>query len=144
SLAILPDIRAFDRGMAAGGMRQAAQHSYRGCLAGAIWTEKTKDRSGLDLKGKIPHGMDVTETLAQMMKRDDRFIHLDLYCGDPRNLQTSDIPLLMKSSALNLPRQFPRYGCGWLVLVSLLFVGLTIARADAVSELASFSIFDKV
>src|SRR6059036_2463420 len=52
--------------------------------------------------------------------------------------------LLMKSSALNLPRQFPRYACGWLVLVSLLFVGLTIARADAVSELASFSIFDKV
>src|SRR2546429_6797287 len=52
--------------------------------------------------------------------------------------------LLMKSSALNLPRQFPRYACGWLVLVSLLFVGLTIARADAVSELGSFSIFDKV
>src|SRR5213083_3709888 len=52
--------------------------------------------------------------------------------------------LLMKSSALNLPRQFPSYACGWLVLVSLLFVGLTIARADAVSELASFSIFDKV
>src|SRR5881227_3188910 len=52
--------------------------------------------------------------------------------------------LLMKSSALNLPRQFPRYACGWLVLVSLLFVGLTIARADAVSELATFSIFDKV
>src|SRR5438552_9847880 len=52
--------------------------------------------------------------------------------------------LLMKSSTLNLPRQFPRYACGWLVLVSLLFVGLTIARADAVSELASFSIFDKV
>src|SRR5881398_161055 len=52
--------------------------------------------------------------------------------------------LLMKSSALNLPRQFPRYACGWLVLVSLFFVGLTTARADAVSELASFSIFDKV
>jgi hypothetical protein len=52
--------------------------------------------------------------------------------------------LLMRSSALNLPRQFPRYACGWLVLVSLLFVGLTIARADPVSELASFSIFDKI
>src|SRR5436853_5122799 len=52
--------------------------------------------------------------------------------------------LLMKSSALNLPRQFPRYACGWLVLVSLLFVRLTIARSDAGSELASFSIFDKV
>src|SRR5216110_3873405 len=52
--------------------------------------------------------------------------------------------LLMKSSALNLPRQFPRYACGWLVLVSLLFVGLATVRADAVSELASFSIFDKV
>src|SRR5213596_2246493 len=52
--------------------------------------------------------------------------------------------LLMKSSALNLPRQFPRYACGWLVLVSLLHLGLTMARADAVSELASFSIFDKI
>jgi hypothetical protein len=31
-----------------------------------------------------------------------------------------------------------------LVLVSLFGVGLTIARADAVSELASFSVFDKV
>jgi hypothetical protein len=72
-------------------MRQAAQHSYRGCLAGAIWTEKTKDRADLDCEREILHGMDVTETLAQMMKRDDRFIHLDLYCGDPRNLQPSGI-----------------------------------------------------
>jgi len=36
-----------DRGMAAVGCRQAAQHSNRGCLAGAIWTEKTKDRADL-------------------------------------------------------------------------------------------------
>jgi len=31
--------------------------------------------------------MDVTVALAQMMKRDRRVIHLDLYCGDDLNLQ---------------------------------------------------------
>jgi len=68
-------------------MREAAQHSHCGRFAGSIGPEKTKDRSGLDLKGKIPHGMHVTVASAQMMKRDDRFIHLNLYCGDDLNLQ---------------------------------------------------------
>jgi hypothetical protein len=31
--------------------------------------------------------MDVTVALAQMMKRDDRVIHLNLYCGGDLNLQ---------------------------------------------------------
>jgi hypothetical protein len=31
--------------------------------------------------------MDVTVAFAQMMKRDDRVIHLNLYCGGDLNLQ---------------------------------------------------------
>jgi hypothetical protein len=31
--------------------------------------------------------MDVTVALAQMMKHDDRVIHLNLYCGDDLDLQ---------------------------------------------------------
>src|SRR5712664_1651148 len=50
----------------------------------------------------------------------------------------------MKHKMLSLPRPFSAKACGLLLLVSLLRLGLTIARADAVSELASFSIFDKV
>src|SRR5258708_2853515 len=50
----------------------------------------------------------------------------------------------MKPKMLSLPRPFSAKACGLLLLVSLLRLGLTTARADAVSELASFSIFDKV
>jgi hypothetical protein len=50
----------------------------------------------------------------------------------------------MKPKMLSLPRPFSARGCALLLLVSLLRLGLTIARADAVSELASFSIFDKI
>src|SRR5437016_13422885 len=50
----------------------------------------------------------------------------------------------MKPKMLNLPGPFSARTCGLLLLVSLLRLGLTMARADAVSELASFSIFDKV
>jgi hypothetical protein len=56
-------------------MSQAAQHPHCGCLAGAVWTEKTEDVSSLDLKGKILHGMNVTETLAQVVEHDHRFAH---------------------------------------------------------------------
>jgi hypothetical protein len=52
--------------------------------------------------------------------------------------------LLMKPKMLSLQRHFLTRTCGLLFLASLFHVGLTIARADAVSELASFSIFDKV
>src|SRR6266404_6380503 len=50
----------------------------------------------------------------------------------------------MKPKMLSLPRPFSARTCGLLLLVSLLRLGLTMARADAVSELVSFSIFDKV
>jgi hypothetical protein len=70
------------------------------------------------------------------------------YCDDPENLQLSSIErhplLLMKPKMLSLPRPFSARVCSLLLLVSLLRLGLTIARADAVSDLASFSIFDKV
>jgi hypothetical protein len=52
--------------------------------------------------------------------------------------------LLMKPKKLSFHRHFSTRACSLLVLVSLFGVGQTIARADAVSELASFSIFDKV
>src|SRR5207244_1997682 len=50
----------------------------------------------------------------------------------------------MKPKMLNLPGPFSARTCGLLLLVSLLRLGLTMARADAVYELASFSIFDMV
>jgi len=52
--------------------------------------------------------------------------------------------LLMKPETLSFQRHISRRACGLLFLVSLFGAALTIARADPVSELASFSIFDKV
>jgi hypothetical protein len=68
-------------------MREAAQHSHGGRFAGAIGPEKTEDRARFDCQREVLHGMDVTVAFAQMIKRDDRVIHLDLYCGDDLNLQ---------------------------------------------------------
>src|SRR5436190_4758893 len=54
-------------------------------------------------------------------------------------------PMLpMKPKTLNLQWRISTRRCGVLFLLSLFGTGLTIARADAVSELASFSVFDKV
>jgi len=50
----------------------------------------------------------------------------------------------MKAKMLNLQRHFSVGASGLLLLVLVLRLGLATARADAVSELASFSIFDKV
>jgi hypothetical protein len=51
----------------------------------------------------------------------------------------------MKAETLSCQwRHISTRACGLLFLVSLFGAGLTIARADPVSELASFSIFDKV
>lgn len=50
----------------------------------------------------------------------------------------------MKAKVLNLQRQFLVRAPGLLLLLSVLRLGLTTARADAMSELASFSIFGKV
>jgi hypothetical protein len=70
------------------------------------------------------------------------------YCDDPENLQPSGIGgspmLLMKPKMLSVQRHFSTRACALLILISLFYVGQTIARADAVSELASFSIFDKI
>jgi hypothetical protein len=52
--------------------------------------------------------------------------------------------LLMKPETLSFQRHISRRACGLLFLVLLFGAALTIARADAVSELASFSVFDKV
>ena len=50
----------------------------------------------------------------------------------------------MKAKILNLQRYYFVKACGLLLLSLGLRVGLTTAHADAISELASFSIFDKV
>src|SRR6266550_9509890 len=50
--------------------------------------------------------------------------------------------LLMKPKMLNIQRHFSARTC--VLLLLLLRLGSTIARADPISELASFSIFDKV
>ena len=50
----------------------------------------------------------------------------------------------MKAEMLNLQRHFSVRAGSLLLLLFVLRLGLTIARADAVSELASFSIFGKV
>ena len=52
--------------------------------------------------------------------------------------------LLMKPRMLNLQRRFSVRACGVLLLLLVLRLDLTTACADAVSDLASFSIFDKV
>jgi len=52
--------------------------------------------------------------------------------------------LPMKPKTLNLQWRISTRRCGVLFLLSLFGTGLTIARADSVSELASFSVFDKV
>jgi hypothetical protein len=50
----------------------------------------------------------------------------------------------MKPKMLNLQRRFFVRAGSLLLLLLVLCLGLTTARADAVSDLASFSIFDKV
>src|SRR4026208_124782 len=50
----------------------------------------------------------------------------------------------MKARMLNLRRRFPLRAGGLLLLLFVSRLGLTTAHGDAISELASFSIFDKV
>src|SRR5438128_7808204 len=52
--------------------------------------------------------------------------------------------LIMKTKTLNLRRRLPVRTGGLLLLLFVSRLGLITARADAVSELASFSIFDKI
>jgi hypothetical protein len=50
----------------------------------------------------------------------------------------------MKARMLNLQRQLPIRASGLLLLLLVLRVGLTTASSDAISDLASFSVFGKV
>ena len=50
----------------------------------------------------------------------------------------------MKPKSLTFQWHFSTRVCALLLLLSLFRVGVTVARADPVSELASFSVFDKV
>jgi len=52
--------------------------------------------------------------------------------------------LMMKAKMLNLQRHFSVRATRLLLVLLVLRMGLTTAHADAISELASFSIFDKV
>src|SRR6185437_8274494 len=80
-LPLFPCVHSFDGRVPTGWMREAAQHSHGGRFAGSIRPEKTKDRACLDCQREALHSMDLTVAFAQMMKRDDRVIHLNLYCG---------------------------------------------------------------
>ena len=52
--------------------------------------------------------------------------------------------LLVNPKRLSFQRHFSTRACSLLVTMALLGVGVTIARGDPISELASFSVFDKV
>ena len=52
--------------------------------------------------------------------------------------------LLVNPKRPSFQRHFSTRACSLLVTVALLGVGVTIARGDPISELASFSVFDKV
>src|SRR6266700_3852013 len=52
--------------------------------------------------------------------------------------------LLVNPKRLSFQRHFSTRACRLLVTMALLGVGVTIARGDPISELASFSVFDKV
>src|SRR5215213_7725308 len=81
-LPLFPGVHTFDGRTPTGWMREAAQHSHGGRFTGSIRPEKSKDCARLDCQREVMHSMDVTVAFAQMMKRDDRVIHLNLYCGD--------------------------------------------------------------
>jgi hypothetical protein len=75
-------------------MRQPTQHSDRGRLACAISAEKSEDRSGCNREGNLPHGLDVAETLAQLVEHDHRFIHLrNVIAMAEQDLQPADVSL---------------------------------------------------
>jgi hypothetical protein len=69
------------------------------------------------------------------------------YCGDPKNLQPSGFGshlFHMKTKMLKLQAKLSVGAFGFSLLLLFLCLGLTTARADAVSELASFSVFGTV
>jgi hypothetical protein len=54
---------------------EATQHAHCRGFSGAIRPEKTKDRSPLDLKGKILDRMNAPVALAQTVEHYNRFVH---------------------------------------------------------------------
>lgn len=69
------------------------------------------------------------------------------YCGDPKNLQPSGIGshlFFMKLKMLRLAWKSSLRAVGFSLVLLFFCLGLTTAHADAVSELASFSIFGTV
>ena len=92
--------------------------------------------------------MDAAVALAQMIKRDDRVIHFNLYCGNDLNLQPWLIGqqvIVMNVETITRIRRVPPGLVTLAGALSLILVaGPRSACADPVSELASFSIFDKV
>src|SRR5256885_6224946 len=92
--------------------------------------------------------MDAAVAFAQMIKRDDRVIHFNLYCGDDLNLQPWLIGhqvIVMNVETITRIRRVPPGLVTLAGALSLILVaGPRSACADPVSELASFSIFDKV
>ena len=93
-LPLLPDVVAGDRRCSAGRMRQAAQHPNGGRLAGAVRTEKSKDRSRSNGEGNFPHGLNVAKMLAQPVEHDHRFIHFrKVIAMAEQDLQPGNVPL---------------------------------------------------
>jgi hypothetical protein len=75
-------------------MGQPAQHPNRRRLARTVGAEKSKDRSGCNREGNVPHGLDVAETPAQLVEHDHRFIHLrNVIAMAEQDLQPGDVPL---------------------------------------------------
>jgi len=75
-------------------MRQPAQHPDRCRLACTIGAEKSEDRSCYDGERNVPYGLNVAETLAQLVEHDHRFTHLrNVIAMAEQDLQPGDVPL---------------------------------------------------
>jgi len=72
---------------------------------------------------------------------------MKLYCDDRENLQTSAMERHSRSDETYFVKgqlHISTKGCGLVALLWLFFLGVNSAHGDPISELASFSIFDKV
>ena len=86
-MALAPNIRATDRGLAAGRMRQAAEHADRSGLARPIRAEETENRPRRDREREIIDGRDLAVRLAQSLQMDGRFCHGDCEGSSSYSLQ---------------------------------------------------------
>jgi len=93
-LSLLPHVMARDRRSPTRRMRQPTQHPDRCRLTCTIGAEKSEDRSGCDRERNVPHGLNVAETLAQLVEHDHRFTHLrNVIAMAEQDLQPGDVPL---------------------------------------------------